>query len=69
MITMKSLCRLTQEYEQWLENVFKDLKNRGINATLESDGSIVCEKNGETQITTKVAAYSKYREYLIKYPD
>jgi len=56
-------------YEQWLENLFMDLKNRGINATLESDGSITCEKDGHELGTTKAAAYTKYRGYLIKYPD
>lgn len=53
-------------YEQWLEEVFNGLKQRGINATLESDGSIVCENEGHWSVTTKVAAYSKYREYLVK---
>lgn len=56
-------------YDEWLENLFRDLKNRGIKATIESDGSIVCEKDGHKQVTAKVAAYSKYREYLVKYPD
>lgn len=56
-------------YEQWLQNVFRDLKNRGIIATLESDGSITCEKDGHELVTTKATAYSKYREYLVKYPD
>jgi len=56
-------------YEQWLTNLFRDLKNRGIRAILESDGSITCEKDGHTSVTTKVAVYSKYREYLVKYPD
>lgn len=53
-------------YEQWLEEVFNGLKHRGINATLKSDGSIVCENEGHRSVTTKVAAYSKYREYLVK---
>jgi hypothetical protein len=56
-------------YDEWLENLFRDLKNRGTSATLESDGSIVCEKDGHKQVAAKVAAYSKYREYLVKYPD
>ena len=56
-------------YKQWLENLFKDLQKKGINATLESDGSIACEKDGHKQVTTKLAAYAKYREYLGKYPD
>lgn len=56
-------------YKQWLEILFKDLQKKGINATLESDGSITCEKDGHTKMTTEAAAYTKYREYLIKYPD
>lgn len=56
-------------YEQWLENLVRDLKTRGTSVTIESDGSIVCEKDGHKQVTAKVAAYSKYREYLVKYPD
>lgn len=55
-------------YEQWLEEVFNGLKHRGIRAILESDGSIVCENEGQWQVITKVAAYSKYREYLVNYP-
>ena len=56
-------------YEQWLQNLFTDLKTRGIWATLESDGSVVCEQNGHTRVTTHAAVYTKYREYLVKYPD
>ena len=55
-------------YKEWLENVlFPMFKNAGINATLENDGSIVCEKNGHKQVTPYEAAYSKYEEYLAKY--
>jgi len=56
-------------YEQWLQNLFRDLKNRGISAILETDGSVSCHQNGHQSVTTKVAVYSKYREYLEKYPD
>jgi transposase len=57
-------------YKEWLENfLFPTLKRQGINVTLENDGSIVCEKNGYSQVTPKEAAYSKYEEYLAKYPE
>jgi len=56
-------------YEQWLQNLFRDLKNRGIRAILESDGSVSCHQNGNKSVTTKTAVYTKYREYLQKYPD
>jgi hypothetical protein len=57
-------------YKEWLENfLFPTLKRQGINVTLENDGSIVCEKNGYNQVTPKEAAYTKYEEYLSKYPE
>lgn len=57
-------------YKEWLENfLFPTLKRQGINVTLENDGSIVCEKNGYKQVTPKEVAYSKYEEYLAKYPE
>ena len=55
-------------YNEWINKVlFPMFKNAGINAKLENDGSIVCEKNGHKQVTPKEAAYSKYEEYLAKY--
>jgi hypothetical protein len=57
-------------YKEWLDNfLFPLFKNRGINATLENDGTIVCEKDGYVQRTSYEAAYSKYEEYLAKYPE
>jgi hypothetical protein len=57
-------------YKEWIENfLFPMFKRQGINATLENDGSIVCEKNGHTQVTPKEAAYKKYEEYLAKYKE
>jgi hypothetical protein len=32
-------------------------------------GVVICEKNGYKQVTPKEAAYTKYEEYLSKYPE
>jgi hypothetical protein len=55
-------------YEEWVEKaLFPMFVRRGIKATLEADGTIVCEKDGFKQVTPKEKALIKYNEYVEKY--
>jgi hypothetical protein len=57
-------------YNEWVKNfLFPIFRRQGINATLDKDGTIICEKNGYTQITEYEKAYTKYEEYLAKYQE